>query len=33
MLGSLSGGCVEGAVYGLARNVIGSGRPECPRPG
>ncbi|MEU9123572.1 XdhC family protein [Streptomyces sp. NPDC048506] len=28
VLGSVSGGCVEGAVYALAREVIASGRPE-----
>src|SRR5436190_23002633 len=28
VIGSVSGGCVEGAVYGLAQEVLGSGTPQ-----
>lgn len=33
VVGSVSGGCVEGAVYELAREVISSGRPVLERYG
>ena len=33
MIGSVSGGCVEGAVYELATEVIGSGEPVLQRYG
>lgn len=29
VLGSISGGCVEGAVYDLARDVLATGEPQC----
>jgi len=32
-VGSVSGGCVEGAVYELAQSVVGSGRAVCERYG
>ena len=32
-VGSVSGGCVEGAVYELGESVVGSGVPRCPAAG